>query len=108
MNSTNTESLINNDNSIMQNKALLLNYYKNSEIINNNKINNLIKKENKYDSPKKIINNETNNSKNIITNKIIGIKVDYPCPDTNSFSHLFSNEAINKKNEIKIKRKIKI
>ncbi len=108
MNSTNSESLINNDNSIMQNKALLLNYYKNSEIINNNKINNLIKKENKYDSPKKIINNETNNSKNIITNKIIGIKVDYPCPDTNSFSPLFSNEAINKKNEIKIKKQKKI
>ena len=40
---------------------------------------------------------DVNDDKNIITNKIMGIKVDYPCPDTNSFSPLFSNEAINKK-----------
>ena len=99
MSSNNSESLINNDNSIMNNKILLNNYYLNSQNNKNlqdnfQKIQNVHKKVGTDDLNN--INNTTNNN-NI---KIIGVKVDYPCPDTNSF---YLNNNTNEKTSLKNK-----
>ena len=96
VNSNINESLIKNDNSIMNNKILLTNYYLNLQ--NNKKLqDNLenIKQDQKKNESNNIssINNLVNNYNN---NKIIGVKVDYPCPDTNSF-YLNNNEKTSLK-----------
>ena len=98
---TNSESLINNDNSIMNNKILLTNYYINLQN-NKNLPENLDKMQTEH---KKEIANDINivNNINNITNcnnKIIGVKVDYPCPDTNSFYINNNNEKTSLKNNI--------
>ena len=81
MYSNKSESLINNDNSIMNNKLLLTNYKKNSSN-NNEKKENVEKIENNKNEI--ITRNLTDINNNINDNKIIGLKVDYPCPDTDS------------------------
>ena len=80
MNSNISESLINNDNSMMNNKILLTNYYINSQ--NNKNKQNISEKEYIKNDSKNM--NDINNN-NIQNNKILAIKVEYPCPDTNSF-----------------------
>ena len=99
MSSNNSESLINNDNSIMNNKILLNNYYLNSQNNKNlqdnfQKIQNVHKKVGTDDL------NNINNTANNNNNKIIGVKVDYPCPDTNSF---YLNNNTNEKTSLKNK-----
>ena len=109
MYSNKSESLINNDNSIMNNKLLLTNYKKNSSN-NNEKKENVEKIENNKNEI--ITRNLTDINNNINDNKIIGLKVDYPCPDTDSLyfksNRKFSlntkdnkniKESKNKKNE---------
>ena len=82
MYSNKSESLINNDNSIMNNKLLLTNYYKNYTV--NCEIPddvNKIKKNDKESISRNFTDINNNNNSN---NKIIGLKVDYPRPDTDS------------------------
>ena len=82
MYSNKSESLINNDNSIMNNKLLLTNYYKNYTV--NCEIPddvNKIKKNDKEFISRNFTDINNNNNSN---NKIIGLKVDYPRPDTDS------------------------
>lgn len=89
LNSNNSESYINNDNSIMNNKILLTNYYKNSQ--NNHSQQN---EQSNIDKDKKeieISNINDINTSNSNINKFIGLKVDYPFPDTHGF-FLKSNE----------------
>ena len=95
---TNSESLINNDNSIMNNKILLTNYYINLQ--NNKNLPENLDKIQKEE--KKEVINDINNINNITNNnnKIIGVKVDYPCPDTNSFYINNNNEKTSLKNNI--------
>ena len=106
MYSNKSESLINNDNSIMNNKLLLTNYYKNSSG------NYVIKDEfNKIENNNKVsitrnltdINDTLNKNNNNINNKIIGLKVDYPCPDTDSF--YYKSNTKSSLNTIEVKKK---
>ena len=105
MNSNKSESLINNDNSIMNNKLLLSNYYKNYtdnfEIPNEA---NKTKNNNKESITKNFtdINNKINN--NNINNKIIGLKVDYPCPDTDSYQ--FKSNTKQSINTLEVSKKL--
>ena len=87
LNSNNSESYINNDNSIMNNKILLTNYYKNFQNNHNqqNENSNIEKDKKEIDTNNNINTNNTN------INKFTGLKVDYPYPDTHGF-FLKSNE----------------
>ena len=92
-------SSINNDNNIMNNKILLNNYYLNSQN-NKNLQDNFQKIQNVH---KKVATDDLNNINNTANNnniKIIGVKVDYPCPDTNSF---YLNNNTNEKTSLKNK-----
>ena len=98
MNSNKSESLINNDNSIMNNKFLLRNYYKNYTI--NSDIPDEMKniKDKFKESIKRNLTDINNTINNNINNKIIGLKVDYPCPDLDSFH--FKSKAEPSKNTL--------
>ena len=121
MYSNKSESLINNDNSIMNNKLLLTNYYKNytanCEIPDDV---NKIKKNDKESISRNFTDINNNNNSN---NKIIGLKVDYPRPDTDSLYFASNtkqsinileaekkqenkNKTIHKKNEKKEEKKL--
>ena len=121
MYSNKSESLINNDNSIMNNKLLLTNYYKNYTV--NCEIPddvNKIKKNDKESISRNFTDINNNNNSN---NKIIGLKVDYPRPDTDSLYFLSNtkqsinileaekkqentNKTIHKENEKKEEKKL--
>ena len=92
VNSNNSESYINNDNSIINNKILLTNYYKNAQNKNNNDQQNdqsNVEKDKKEIETSNI--NDINNSNIKNNNKFVGLKIDYPFPDTHGF-YLKSNE----------------
>jgi hypothetical protein len=100
----NSSSVINNEDSITQNKILLKNLYSNNDnnnaqISNNNEIkidkkNNIIEG---YESKKRLKNFKMQNNKKEKkryenskekrnnNNNIIGIKVEYPCPDIDEY-----------------------
>ena len=93
MYSNTSESLINNDNSMMNNKILLTNYYMNYQ--KKEKNTNNIEIDKSINQSK--INNDFNNN-NYKNNKNIGIKIDYPNPDINSI-YLNSNDKTPKKSK---------
>ena len=99
MDSNISESLINDDNNIMNNKILLSNYYLNSQsrkktLNHMEKIkSNQIKEETKTIND---INNLTNSN-----NKKIELKINYPFPDTNSPPLNYNKNISLKKENIK-------
>ena len=103
--SNDSSSLINNEDSLICNKVLLTNYYSNCHSTINN---NVTVNDNNYDSNNiKIedINNEEKNNNKIIIHNLIGYKVDYSDPDTDSFftktNNLFNVNCPKNKNKTK-------
>ena len=80
-----SSSLINNEDSLIRNKFLLSNYYSNCQSTINN---NVTVNDNNYDSNNiKIEDNnyEEKNKNKIKIHNLIGYKIDYSNPDTDSF-----------------------
>ena len=116
----NSSVIINNEDNISQNKNLLKNLYSNYNNINNKEIKknkNLIKKNGnkkvkgkktkkikKYNSNTKTLTNINHEYNNLHSDKIIGIKVNYPFPDKEieKFS-LEEPKVLNSDKKIKLK-----
>ena len=115
----NSSVIMNNEDNISQNKILLKNLYSNYNNIKNqqNKNNkNLIKKNGnkkvkgkkakklkKYNSNTKTLTNVNYENKKLNSDKIIGIKVNYPCPDKEIEKFSLEEPKILKSEKIKIK-----
>ena len=126
----NSSGIINNEDSITQNKILLQNLYSNyNKNINNNENINENNKVYKVDNDTKDSNIEKKNEKNNIKNKklynieknnitykihhnIDGIKVEYPVPDTENFisksNNLISSKLTKADAQTNNEKKIKI
>ncbi len=76
--SNNSSIIINNEDTVQKNKILLNNYYINCKIINVNNINNIKNKDIKDNT-----NNKFNKNDRIkINSNMVGVKVEYPYPDS--------------------------
>ena len=106
----NSSEIINNEDNLSKNKVLLKNYYTNSQNLKNKSINN--NNDKSKNNNNKIINR--NDIKNIgdnymkekneikikyIHNKL-GVKIDMPCPDNNSFISKKMNNKSKSQGEI--------
>ena len=102
--SKNSTSLINNEDSFLNNKVLLDNYYSNCNSFRNNNQNN--NNENNNQSNQNNINNKNNindkddNINNVkqFSNIINNVKIDCPKPDIDNFIIKNNNIKLNKKN----------
>ena len=118
----NSSEIINNEDNLSKNKALLNNYYSNSQNLKNkninlNNVNNTNDNINNVNQIKNIGDNYIKESNEIDTkynhiNKL-GVKIDMPSPDSNSFiSKKINNKSKSQgeieKEEKNIKIKIKI
>ena len=76
--SNNSSIIINNEDTLQKNKILLNNYYINCKIINVNNINNIKNKDIKDNT-----NNKFNKNDRIkINSNMVGVKVEYPYPES--------------------------
>ena len=102
----NSSEVINNEDNLSKNKALLINYYSNNQNLKNKNTNNnnVNSKNNNINGIKNIGDNYIKESKEIDIKYIhihkIGVKIDMPCPDSNSFISKKINNKSKSQGEI--------